>query len=63
MKLVHLFMKRLEADVALSDGKLFMVKCEPYADHVATAPQYQHVGSYTMWLKLQVDIFTEIEMQ
>ena len=47
MKLVHLFMKQPEANVALSNGKLFMVKCEPYADHVATAPQYQHVGSYT----------------
>lgn len=63
MKLVCLFMKWLEANVALSDGEPFMVKCKPYADHVATVPQYQHVGSYTMWLKLQVDIFTEIKMQ
>ena len=47
MKLVHLFMKQLEADVALSDGESFMVKHEPYVDHVATVPQHQHVGCYT----------------
>ena len=47
MKLVHLFMKQPEADAVLSDGELFMVKSEPYVDHIATAPQYQHVGSYT----------------
>ena len=46
MKLVHLFMKWPEANVSLSDGELFMVKCKPYADHVTRAPQHQPVGLY-----------------
>ena len=45
MKLVRLFMKRPELDVSLSDGELCMVKRDPYADHLANAPQSQPVGS------------------
>ena len=45
MKLVHLFMKRPEADVSLSDGELFMVKRDPYADHLANSPHGQPVSS------------------
>ena len=45
MKLVCLFMKRPELDVSLSNGELCMVKRDPYADHLAKAPQSQPVGS------------------
>ena len=46
MKLVHLFMKWPEADVSLSDGKLFMVKQDPYTDHLANSPHGQPVSSH-----------------
>ena len=38
MELVHLVMKCPKADVALLDGELFMIKCSPYANHLASAP-------------------------
>jgi hypothetical protein len=43
MKLVHLKMKRPEADVSLSDGELFMVKRAPYGTHLRNAPDKQPV--------------------
>ena len=58
MKLVCLFTKWPEADVSLSNGKLFMVKWVPYANHIANAPEWQPVcyrkaiiQSYTNWKK------------
>ena len=44
MKLVRLFMKRPEVDISLSNGELFMVKWDPYADHLANSPHGQPVS-------------------
>jgi hypothetical protein len=46
MKLVSLIMKCPEGDVSLSNGELFMVKCAPYKEHLANAPQRQPVSSH-----------------
>lgn len=43
MELVHLVMKCPKNDVTLSDGKLSMVKCSPYASHLASVPEWQLV--------------------
>lgn len=43
MKLVHLKMRRPEDDVSLSDGAQFCVSREPYAQHLADAPDRQPV--------------------
>ena len=45
MKLVCLFMKRPEVDISLSDGELFIVKRDPYVDHLANSPHGQPVSS------------------
>jgi hypothetical protein len=55
MKLVHLIMRCPEADVSLSDGELFAVKREPYAEHVANAPQRQHVGAHETIVNSKAD--------
>ena len=62
MKLVHLIMKRPENDVSLSDGKLFMVKRAPYAEHLAKAPQKQAVSSQRSIFDLLADTCQEIEV-
>ena len=46
MKLVHLRNRRPDDDVSLSDGELFMVKREPYAQHLALASDTQPVRGY-----------------
>lgn len=46
MKLVHLWNRRPDDDVSLSDGELFMVKCEPYAEHLVSASDTQPVRTY-----------------
>jgi len=46
MKLVHLRNRRPDDDVSLSDGELFMVKREPYAQHLASASDTQPVRGY-----------------
>ena len=45
MKLVHLKMKHPKNDISLSDGELFMVKHEPYVEHLEHGPQSQPVGN------------------
>ena len=55
MKLVRLFMKRPETDVSLSDSELFMVKRDPYAQHLANAPQRQLVCYPKNRIKSQVN--------
>lgn len=44
MKLVHLWMKHPDDDVALSYGKLFMATREPYNIHIAQALERQQVS-------------------
>jgi hypothetical protein len=55
MKLVHLIMRRPEADVSLSHGELFVVKREPYTEHVANAPQRQPVGAHEIRVNSKAD--------
>jgi hypothetical protein len=43
MQLVHLWSKRPDDDVSLSDGDAFMVKRAPYARHIASVPDKQPV--------------------
>jgi hypothetical protein len=63
MKLVHLKMKRPEADVSLSDGELFMVKRAPYGTHLRNAPDKQPVRMIHDFIDLEDNIREEIEMQ
>ena len=48
-------MKRPETDVSLSDGELFMVKHDPYAQHLANALQQQPVCYPKNRIKSQVN--------
>ena len=48
-------MKRPETDVLLSNGKLFMVKRDPYAQHLPNAPQQQPVCYPKNRIKFQVN--------
>ena len=56
-------MKRPEDDVSLSDGELFVVKCPPYAEHLAHAPQKQPMSSHKGIVNLSSEKCQEIEMQ
>ena len=62
MKLVHLIMKRPEADVSLSDGELFAVRRAPYMKHLAVAPERQPVSLSKTFVNYQADRIQEIEM-
>ena len=62
MKLVHLIMKRPLDDVSLSDGELFMVRCPPYANHLANAPERQPVSSQNITDTFYAEIHKEIKM-
>ena len=43
MKLVHLHMRRPDADVSLFDGSQFNVAGGPYQEHIVNAPERQEV--------------------
>ena len=43
MELVHLWMKRLDEDVSLSNGELFMVSHTPYVKHLVSGINSQPV--------------------
>jgi hypothetical protein len=62
MKLVNLYMKRPQDDVSLFDGGLFNVERGPYAKHLVSAPERQHVGfSHSISLNYS-ESATEISM-
>jgi hypothetical protein len=56
-------MKRPEANISLSDGELFMVKRETYAEHLANAPQRQPMSADMIEVNSQAEKSQEIEMQ
>ncbi|KIM61421.1 hypothetical protein SCLCIDRAFT_77318, partial [Scleroderma citrinum Foug A] len=41
----HMNMKKPEGNVSLSDGLGYMVKNEPYRNHIASAPEHREVSA------------------
>ena len=55
MKLVHLWMKRPDEDVSLSDGELFTVSHTPYAEHLVSGIDSQPIcTNFTFGRKLLI---------
>ena len=55
MKLVHLWMKRPDEDVSLSDGELFTVSHTPYAEHLVSGIDSQPIRTnFTFGRKLLI---------